>query len=95
MSASNRRPPPPDACPQCGATVPDNARACPECGACDETGWSEKARYDALDLPNADFDYDEFVRGEFGPEKGRRGRPRWWWIAVALILVVWLLGVLI
>ena len=45
-------PSPPDTCPVCGADVPSRARSCPECGADENTGWSEKARYDELGIPD-------------------------------------------
>ncbi len=77
----------PEICPQCGAEVPANARACPECGSCEETGWSDAAHADRLGLPDESFDYDEFVREEFGPSRPRR-RPHWWlWALTAVILI--------
>jgi hypothetical protein len=82
---------PPETCPVCGADVPPRARACPECGADERTGWSEGARYDGLDLPDREFDYDAFVQEEFGG--GRRPGPRrrlWYAVAVVVLLVfVW------
>lgn len=65
---TSRRPKrPPDVCPACGADVPETALACPECGSDYETGWNEDAAvYDGLDLPDKDFDYDEYVKREFG-----------------------------
>jgi zinc ribbon protein len=76
----------PETCPNCGAEVPPNARACPECGSDEQTGWSDAAHTSGLDLPDEEFDYDEFVGREFGkPEPKPRG-VRWvWWVA-ALIL---------
>jgi len=83
----------PDTCPECGAMVPPNARACPECGADEETGWSERAQAQRLGVPDDEFDYDEFVKEEFG--NGARGvnrmKPRgvrwvWWVVAVLLVL---------
>jgi len=78
---------PPEICPNCGAEVPLRARACPECGADEQTGWSE----------DEEFDYDEFVKEEFGPKD--RIRPTgvsWIWWVTALILLAalaaWLLG---
>lgn len=79
---------PPEYCPQCGAEVPRNARACPECGSDEATGWSEAAQGQRLGLPDEHFDYDEFVREEFGAENGLRPRGirrRWWFVAVALL----------
>jgi len=51
-------------CPVCGEEVPIKALACPECGADDETGWSEDAAYDEVDLPDSAFD---------GPERPENG----------------------
>jgi len=39
-------------CPVCGQEVRADALACPQCGSDDETGWSEAAEYDDLDLPS-------------------------------------------
>jgi uncharacterized membrane protein YvbJ len=94
MPPQSPTPPPPDFCPNCGAEVPDTARACPACGACHQTGWSEQARYDALDLPNQDFDHAEFERNEFGPQDSRRSRPRWWWVIVVVLLLAWIIGLM-
>jgi hypothetical protein len=83
---------PPEICPNCGAEVPRKARACPECGADEQTGWSEEAHAQRLDLPDENFDYDDFVKREFGPADGAdRLRPRgirWIWWFVAFLLVV-------
>jgi len=78
---------PPEICPHCGAEVPPNAKACPACGSDGQTGWSEKACYDGLDLPEENFDYDDFVKREF---KGEKPLPRgihWFWWLVALLLI--------
>ena len=75
-------------CPNCGAAVEDDAKSCPECGSCPETGWSEKAGYDAIGVPTEEFDYDGFVQEEFGDPKPRRGLlRRCGWIIVAIILL--------
>lgn len=79
---------PPETCPNCGAEVPPNAKACPECGSDEQTGWSEQARYDGLDLPDEHFDYNDFVKREFG---GGRPLPRgihWVWWVLAIFVVV-------
>ena len=78
---------PPEICPHCGAEVPTKAQACPNCGSDEQTGWSEKARYDGLDLPEENLDYDDFVKREF---KGEKPVPRgihWFWWLVALLLI--------
>jgi len=80
---------PPEVCPVCGAEVPPDAKACPQCGADEKTGWSEEAGAEGLDLPDEDFDYEEFVQREFGGGK-KKPIPRgihWFWWVVAILLV--------
>jgi len=51
------------------------------------TGWSDEARVGGLDLPDEQFDYDDFVKREFGG--GKSPVPRgisWWWWVVAIVL---------
>lgn len=75
-------------CPNCGAAVEDGAKSCPECGSCHETGWSDKAAYDAIGVPTEEFDYDGFVQEEFGGRKPKRSMlRRWGWVIVAAILL--------
>ncbi|HEU5396745.1 MAG TPA: zinc ribbon domain-containing protein [Verrucomicrobiae bacterium] len=81
---------PPETCPNCGADVPRGARSCPECGSDEKTGWSEEAATGGLGLPEEKFDYDDYVRREFGRETKPRG-IRWFWWAVAVVLLVLLL----
>jgi hypothetical protein len=87
--------PAPEICPNCGADVPPNAKSCPDCGSCEETGWSEAAETDHLDLPDDEFNYDEFVKREFGGEKAvPRGVPWFWWAVAAAVLVIFLFLIL-
>jgi len=77
----------PEICPNCGADVPPRARACPTCGSCEETGWGKPDGAEGLDLPDEEFNYDEFASREFGPEKlVPRGLPVFWWIVAVIIL---------
>ncbi len=78
---------PPEICPHCGAEIPPNAKACPECGSDEQTGWAEEAHTGALDLPDQEFDYDDFVKREFGSSPKPAGIKPVWWIA-AIILAV-------
>ena len=76
----------------CSHDVPRGALACPECGADHHSGWRDDAtQYDALDLPDEDFDYDEFVQKEFGSSPQRSFKPEGmktiWWITAIVILV--------
>lgn len=80
---------PPETCPNCGAEVPRSARACPECGADEDTGWGECAYVNDLDLPDEKFNYDEFLKREFGDEKPSpipAGIAWYWWVAAILLL---------
>jgi hypothetical protein len=84
---------PPAVCPVCGEDVPPKSLACPECGADERSGWKEDAAdYDGLDLADEEFDYNEYVKNEFG---GGRAKPAnekllWWLVAIGLLIVlVW------
>ncbi len=86
---------PPEFCPHCGAEVPPHAKACPQCGSDEHTGWSEQARYDALDLPESEFDHAEFVAREFGKPSPVPWGVHWsWWLVAAALaaglLAAWL-----
>lgn len=77
----------PEYCPNCGEEVPEGARACPGCGSDETTGWSDEAGASRLGIPDDSFDYDEFVKQEFG--EGKPSRPmNWLWVAVAVILAL-------
>jgi len=78
---------PPEICPNCGAEVPPKAKACPGCGSDEETGWSEEAHASSLDLPEENFDYDDFLKREFSGEKSvPRGIHRFWWVVAVVVL---------
>lgn len=80
---------PPEVCPVCGEEVPRRSLACPECGADHNSGWRLDADVqDGLDLPEADFDYDEFVRREFPSKVRPAGMKMIWWITAILVLVI-------
>jgi hypothetical protein len=83
----------PEICPNCGAEVPRKAKSCPECGADEQTGWSDEAHASGLDLPDDNFDYNEFVKREFegGGAVPRGVRWYWWVIALAMagLLLAW------
>jgi hypothetical protein len=82
-------------CPNCGAVVPPKAKACPECGSCEETGWSEEASSSGLDLPDDEFNYDEFVKKEFGGQSPKpRGISWFWWVIGILVLAAVLMVLL-
>ena len=77
----------PEVCPVCGEDVPRGSLACPECGADHNSGWREDAEtYDAVDLPDADFDYDDFKEREFGLRVKPSGMKSVWWITSIMVL---------
>lgn len=76
----------PENCPNCGAEVPRRAKACPECGSDEKTGWSEQAGVQSLDLPDDEFNYDEFVEREFGRPQRPKLKIFWWAVAVVLLV---------
>ena len=81
--------PAPDNCPHCGADLPRNAKACPECGSDEETGWSNDAHASGLDIPDDEFDYDKFVKQEFGARSEMKPRGmHWFWWLIGILLVV-------
>ena len=64
--------------------VPGNAKACPGCGSDETTGWSDSACADNLGIPDEKFDYDEFVKEEFGSRSPEATRHHWlWWLTAA------------
>ena len=85
----------PEVCPNCGADVPPNAKVCPECGADEKTGWSEEAQSAGLDLPDENFDYEDFVKREFGGGKNPvpRGIHWFWWVVGLLIVAAFVWGI--
>jgi uncharacterized membrane protein YvbJ len=86
------RPQTPELCPVCGEDVPRDALACPQCGADHNSGWREDAgAYDGVDLPEHDFDYNEFVKQEFGSQAEPTGlKTIWWIVGIALIVAFFL-----
>ena len=82
----------PEICPVCGEDVPPKSLACPDCGADHRSGWREDAGlYDGAGLPDGDFDYDEFVRQEFGSSIKPAGIKPIWWVTAVVLLVVFVL----
>ncbi len=79
---------PPGQCPACGEWVPRGSAACDECGACEKSGWSGDTHADGLDLPDDEFDYDDFVAREFGGKSSKQAAVSnmWWWMALALLI---------
>jgi hypothetical protein len=86
------RPSSPEVCPVCKEEVPPGALACPECGADHNSGWREDAdTYDGVDLPEHDFNYDDFVKQEFGSQAKPAGLKTIWWIVCIALIVAFVL----
>ena len=82
----------PESCPVCGEDVPRGSLACPECGADHNSGWREDAdAYDGLDLPDEDFDYEDFIRKEFTQTPKPAGIKTFWWIAAIILTVLFVI----
>ena len=89
------RHPPPEVCPACGADVPPDSAACPDCGADENTGWNQDAAvYDGVDLPDKEFNHDEFVKKEFGSAGNSKPRHAPWMIAAVILSALLLLALL-
>ena len=89
MGKGEDQPASPEICPVCGAEVPRVALACPGCGADHNSGWDEAgSRLDGVDLPDENFNYDQFVEREFGGQAKPAGQKTVWWVLgiVGLIL---------
>lgn len=81
----------PEVCPVCGEDVPRGAKACPECGADELSGWREDADgTGGLDLPDEEFNYDEFVKKEFRNGVKPEGIGWAWWAAAVAALLAFI-----
>ena len=83
-------------CPVCGEEVKAGAAACPECGACEKTGlnagYSGGSFHDGLELPDDDFDYEEFLKKEI-EGKHQKSKKEWLIAVIALaVIMVWALA---
>jgi len=82
----------PEVCPACGEDVPRGALACPDCGADERSEWSEDAdTMGGLDLPDEEFDYEDFKRREFGGDGVIPEGIAWvWWAAAVAALLAFI-----
>lgn len=81
-------------CPFCENVV-RVGRPCPGCAKkarrkqpAKKRAWSQPESHDGLDLPEEDFDYDDFIAREFGksPHRATGIKWYWWWLALALLV---------
>jgi hypothetical protein len=85
-------------CPFCDCEV-QVGRLCPGCAKNrgQPTGttprpWEQADGADGLDLPDTDFDYDEFVAREFGQAPHRRLGVAWYWWALGVLVLATMLA---
>lgn len=50
--------------------------------------WHQDSSLDGLNLPDEDFDYDEFVKEEFSSEPHEKVGIKFYWWFTALLLVI-------
>lgn len=86
--------PAPTECANCGASIPRSAKACPECGADERTGWREQSVYDDLDLPDEAWTDDNEAKKPTPVSKRVNGVPWYWWLVGAILLALFIGGVL-
>ncbi|MCD6416317.1 MAG: zinc-ribbon domain-containing protein [Planctomycetes bacterium] len=80
-------------CPHCGAEVAWDARVCPQCGSDELTGWAEDAGKWGAGIPTGyskddEFDYEDFIRREFGRDAAGGGGLAVWALAIALMALL-------
>lgn len=58
--------------------------------------WEQDQSADGLNLPNEDFDYNDFVAREFGAKRPheKTGLKWYWWALAVVILLAMALGLL-
>lgn len=94
-------------CPGCDKEVAVGSRACPYCNppqkarkrpkpvaSRSKSSWHQESTAEGLDLPDEDFDYDDFVAREFGSKPHRRIGIKWyWWLTALILLVLMIMGI--
>ncbi len=77
-------------CPFCETEV----RVGKPCAGCakkarpKKKSWEQDPAVDGLDLPSDDFDYNDFVAREFGKGPHRQSGLRWYWWALAVLVLL-------
>ncbi len=78
-------------CPFCGGEV-RVGKPCPGCAKKvkkpAKKPWEQISAQDGLDLPDGDFDYEDFIAREFGKAPHRALGLKWYWWALAVLLLV-------
>ncbi len=88
-------------CPGCGAEVRVGSAGCPKCtvtprkkkrAVVEKKSWEQDEIHDGLNLPDDEFNYEEFLEEEFGGGKKKRGKDFFWWCVAVVLLVAMVLG---
>lgn len=81
-------------CPSCGREVRVGGK-CPGCAkkrkpapVRKSRSWDQDSGHDGLDLPDEDFDYDEFVGREFGGMPHKAICVKWYWWLLGMLMLV-------
>jgi len=87
-------------CPFCEREV-RVGQPCPGCAKkgkkprAKKRSWEQNPAEDGLNLPDDDFDYDEFIAREFGKAPHRTLGIKWyWWVLAVALLVALTAGVI-
>ena len=88
-------------CPSCDSVV-EVGGVCPGCkpskpkrkkkrrvAVAPRKSWEQDESMDGVDLPDEDFDYDEFVEREFGTKPHRRTGIKWYWWVTGVVVLGW------
>jgi hypothetical protein len=83
-------------CPGCGREVRVGSQGCPQCNQLDPWEQDDTEIYDGLDLPDDKFDYQQFLKNEFGDKKiNTNGLSLFWWIVAIILLIALIFQMLI
>ncbi|RYD21707.1 MAG: hypothetical protein EOP88_10475 [Verrucomicrobiaceae bacterium] len=80
-------------CPYCGCEA-RVGKPCPGCVKKDKKAkpkkrlWEQDKAHDGLNLPDDEFDYDEFVAREFGKSPHKELGVKWYWWALGVVVLV-------
>lgn len=75
-------------CPQCGNEVRVGSKGCKHCAPIEAS--EEDTYLDGIDLPDDEFDYEEFTEREFGGKVKPRGIKPIWWVTGIVLLIIWI-----
>lgn len=80
-------------CPFCEREV-RVGEPCPGCAkkkvrkARNRKSWEQSSSLDGLDLPDEEFDYEDFCKREFGKSPHLKTGLKWYWWVLAVVLLV-------